>query len=449
MLRNPLGGTGSGGVWRAELGWVLATAIFALVGELAFGAGLLFLAIGLLVNLARHFCELGRLILYLRDGKAPFPEGASGLWADVFTRVRRLRGRSRKRKRKLSTYVRRFREATSALPDAAVILGRRGEVEWCNPAAETLLGMSWPRVAGMLLTQLVHHPVLHEYLRRGDYARPLELPSPVDKAKILAFHVTPFGKKRQRLLVGRDITRAYHLDRVQRDFVANASHELRTPLTVVVGMLETVQAMDAVPQRLQRALELMQEQADRMQRIVHDLLALSRLEMAGSAAESEPCPMPEILRRIVDEARSFSGEGGHQIELIARDDLWLRGDQEELRSIASNLVFNAVRHTPPRTAVDVHWHADELGAYLVVRDTGEGISARHIPRLTERFYRVDKGRSRERGGTGLGLSIVKYSIEHHGGELTITSEVGRGSVFTCRFPKSRLTIRAEQAANVV
>jgi len=424
--------------WKAELAWLAGAVAAAALAEGLGDFGWPVLALGLALYALRHLVQLVHLSRRLEQKAAISPVYPHGLWHPVFEQVRRLQASSRKRKRRLTRFITRFREAVQAMPDAVLILGRRGHVQWANPAAASLLGIHWPLMAAQPFDAILAHPSVTEYLTRRDYRRPLEFASPVIQTLILSLTVTPFGKKRQRLIMARDITRIYHLDQARRDFVANVSHELRTPLTVITGFLEGLLDVREDCPQWSRSLELMQGQAARMQSIIDDLLYLSRLEMQEGEAETSPVPVAELLVGIAEEARHISGDAGHDIRLQAEPDLWLRGDVQELRSAFSNLVFNAVRHTPGRTLIELTWGTDAAGASFSVSDTGEGIPARHIPRLTERFYRVDAGRSRESGGTGLGLAIVKHALTRHGGELQIESEVGRGSTFACRFPSDRV-----------
>ncbi len=425
--------------WKSEFAWLAGTVLLAAALGALFGNAWLYLALALTVYLGWHLRHLGRLALLLsskRKIQRPYPRGP---WGVVFSEVHRLQTGSRKRKRRLAQFLTRFREAVTAMPDAAVILGKDGNIEWANPAAEKLLGIAWPLRGRRYLLRVVDHPVLQEYLTKGDFRRPLDIPSPVNKAAVLSLRITAFGKKRQRLLMARDITRIYHLDQARRDFVSNVSHELRTPLTVISGFLESLSdSPDDCPE-WSRSLELMQEQAGRMQALIDDLLTLSRLEMAEEQAPEElPVAVHQLLASIVHVAEALSGEAAHEFELEASAAVGLRGNAPELRSIFSNLVFNAVRHTPGRTRIRIAWNADAGGARLSVTDTGEGIPARHIPRLTERFYRVDEGRARKSGGTGLGLAIVKHALNRYDAKLEITSEVGKGSTFSCWFPPERL-----------
>jgi two-component system phosphate regulon sensor histidine kinase PhoR len=403
-----------------------------LVGLLS-GQYLLSMLIALAVYLAEHFYQLLRLV-FLTDTqqrlKPPYP---AGFWGDIYRAIALHQTRSRKRKRGLVRFATRFREAAGAIPDALVILDKEQCVEWANPSAHSLLGLSWPACEGKPINHLLDYPELHRYIEQGEYHQPMDYAPPHNSAIVLSLRVTPFGgKKRQRLLVARDITKIYHLNQIRRDFVANVSHELRTPLTVFNGFVENLMDARETPERLQRPLHLMHRQAARMQSIIHDLLTLSRLEMDEKASDQQPINVPAMLEGIVHEATALSD--GHTVELDADPELWLLGNEGEIRSAFTNLVVNAVRHTPPGTEIQVIWHHNDRISFLIVQDSGEGIAPQHLPRLTERFYRVDKDRSRASGGTGLGLAIVKHALHRHEAELHIASEEGNGSTFTCRFP---------------
>ena len=425
---------GTGSNWLQVSGLVLA----ALAAGVFTGQYFLFLFLLAAAMLGWHLRQLKRLKDHLRSGK-PLPNrNGSGPWQEVYGQIRNLQTGNRKRKRRLSRFVKRFREAVTALPDAVVILGREKDIEWCNPATSSLLALHWPECADKRITTLFKDPVLIEYLQTGQYSKPLRLISPAEKSRVLSIRLTPFGKKkRQYLLMARDITRIYHLDQARRDFVANVSHELRTPLTVISGFLETLSDAEEDCPDLALSRGLMQQQAQRMTDIISDLLVLSRLEMDERTDMKDPVPVPGLLVTIIKEADALTRSSGHVIELDADEKLWLLGNSHELHSAFSNLIFNAIQHTPNRSEVRISWKADGSGARFCVSDTGEGIAARHIPRLTERFYRVDKGRSRSSGGTGLGLAIVKHIINHHDAELKIESEPGRGSTFCCHFPAAR------------
>ncbi|VAX08071.1 Phosphate regulon sensor protein PhoR (SphS) [hydrothermal vent metagenome] len=413
--------------------------LLSLGGGVVIGRPLLMLLLGGVLYLGWHFYHLLRLSRLLSEGREIPSPPPGGLWSEVFDHIRQLQIKSRKRKQRLNRYFSRFREAATVLPDAAIIVGQRGGIEWCNPAAEVLLGLHWPQVAGANFSQQMQHPVLEEYLASDDFSRPLEFTSPADKSKVLSLLITPFGKKKQQnLIMVQDITRLYHLDQVRRDFVANVSHELRTPLTVISGFLETMEDADEINSNWGSSIQLMHQQALRMEETINDLLVLSRLEMDDDPPAGEPVQVAQLLAGIVDDAEVLSNEAQHRFSLEADPKLQLRGIEKELRGAFSNLIFNAVHHTPSGSEIRVSWQIEELGARFSVQDTGEGIPVRHIPRLTERFYRVDSARSRESGGTGLGLAIVKHTLNRHDGKLNIVSEEGKGSTFSCWFPQARI-----------
>jgi two-component system phosphate regulon sensor histidine kinase PhoR len=328
------------------------------------------------------------------------------------------------------------------------VLSDDNEVLWLNPVAERLLGLRSPQDIGLQITHLVRHPAFVGFLNQERFEDSVELPSPTNDEVLLSAHITPYGKRRRLMLV-EDITQVRRLEQMRRDFVANVSHELRTPLTVINGYLETfLDSGDDCCRPWRQPMQRMHEQTERMLNLIEDLLILSRLETDGAQRHEHPVPVPELLHSVAEDAINLSAQSGHEIRVEADSELWLLGCESELHSAFSNLVFNAVRHTPNRGEVVIRWHADDGGLHLEVQDDGEGIPATHIPRLTERFYRVDRGRSRNCGGTGLGLAIVKHVLNRHDGRLRITSEVGAGSTFSCDFPvQRRLRRELASAAN--
>jgi two-component system phosphate regulon sensor histidine kinase PhoR len=371
------------------------------------------------------------------------PPDAGPVWADIGAQFARLRRQSRKRKRKLSRVLEQFQQATAALPDAAVVLGEDDKVIWCNGASQALLGLSPSRDVGLPVAHLLRHPSFVAFLHQQRSGDSVEFPSPVDDALLLGARIVPYGKK-QRLLLATDISRVRRLEQMRREFVANVSHELRTPLTVITGYLETLLDSDS-PALAEwgQPLHGMQQQSRRMLHIIEDLLLLARLEAQKERPALKPVAAPALLADIADDAIALSGEQGHRIRVAADPELWILGCEKELRSAFSNLVFNAVRYTRAGGRIEIRWFADGDGVHLEVEDNGEGIAPQHIPRLTERFYRVNRDRSRGSGGTGLGLSIVKHILNNHGGQLRIESELGTGSVFTCDFP---MALRVEPAS---
>ena len=421
---------------RVELGLVLG---FALAGLLLRLLGLPWGWIWpamLLPYLGRNVVHLLRLSTLIRRRHRLAPPFPRGLWGEVYRTIAQYQARRRKWRKRQLRFTRRFREAANSVPDALVILDRAQRIEWANPAAAVLLDVHWPRDDGRPLPEVVGQPQLAGLIEAGDYNQPTNLAPSHNRALMLAVRITPFGeRKRQRLVVARDSTKLYHLNLIRRDFVANASHELRTPLTVVAGFLENLAHSPATPAAHRRPLELMRRQSERMRTIIEDLLTLSRLEMDEHPADLAPVDVPEELRLILNEASALSA-GAQRFEVHIDPELMLMGNAVELRSAFSNLIYNAVKHTPAGTLVRVSWRQDTEGPLFSVQDNGQGIPGEHLPRLTERFYRVDKARSRDCGGTGLGLSIVKHVLNRHDARLIIASEPGRGSTFSCRFPSA-------------
>ncbi|MDX1606492.1 MAG: phosphate regulon sensor histidine kinase PhoR [Candidatus Competibacterales bacterium] len=423
-------------LWQVIAGMLAIHAVMLVLG-LVLGRPWLLLWIATLGCLGwqlLHFYWLERWLG--SDLKAPPPQALDGYWRGVYYRILRLRRRSRKRKRKLSRTLHNFQQGVRALPDAVVVLDRGDHrVSWCNPAAERLLELDPQRDRGLLITSLVRHPDFIAYLDRPD-EQGVRFAAPAGPDQRLRARLLPYTKKQDLLWVS-DVSQSHRLEQVRRDFVANASHELRTPLTVISGYLETLQgSLEVERSPWHPPLTSMRQQVERMLAIVRDLLLLSRLESPDEPLRRLPVAVPALLEEIVADARSLSGERDHEIVLEADPVLWLSGAERELRSAFANLVVNAVVHTTPGTRIEVRWYRDEQGLHLAVEDEGEGIPAQHLPRLSERFYRVDRSRGRGRGGTGLGLAIVKHVLQRHGGQLRIDSIVGEGSRFICDFPSA-------------
>jgi two-component system phosphate regulon sensor histidine kinase PhoR len=411
-------------------GCLAAGVLLALVGVDAGLAGVLALLPYLGHNLY-HLARLTRLIRRQHRLAPPFPPG---LWNEVYRAIAQYQQRGRRRRKRQLRFIRRFREAAVSVPDALVVLDKQKRIEWANPAAAVLLNLQWPQANGKRLTDVLRLPQLAEFIDAGEYGRPLEVAAEHNRAVMLSLRITPFGeRKRQRLIVARDVTKVYHLNMIRRDFVANASHEMRTPLTVIAGFLENLAGAEVTPEKHRRPLTLMMNQTERMRSIIEDLLTLSRLEMEERTEEIGPADVPEELRLIIHEAQALSN-GHHQIVSHIDPDLLIAGSQIELRSAFSNLVFNAVKHTPPGTTVRITWRVEGRSPLFSVADDGQGIAPEHIPRLTERFYRIDKARSRASGGTGLGLAIAQHVLNRHDARLVVASEIGQGSTFACRFP---------------
>ncbi|WP_158527286.1 phosphate regulon sensor histidine kinase PhoR [Pelagibaculum spongiae] len=413
------------------LGWTTA--------GLLFGGLPWWLLIGALGLLGWHYIQLQRLQVWLHKGHKLYPPQSTGIWGNVLYGVYLLQVRNRSRRRRLASLLRRFRRVISALPDGAVMLDSQGEILWCGEMAGPLLGLQWPQDNGQRLVNLVRDPKFTEYLESNQFDQPITINSPKDRLLHLEVRVVPYGQ-RQNLLIARDVTQLVNLEQTRRDFVANVSHELKTPLTVVRGYLETMSDSDLDPMWL-RAISLMGDQTQRMSQLIDQLLVLSRLENTSNDYLQRTVDIPSMLQNIIRECQVLSGERKHNIELLLECDCSLKGNESELRSAFLNLVANAVHYTPDGGNILVHWRAQTLksqdgestSAVLSVVDDGVGISVNDLPRLTERFYRVDKGRSRDTGGSGLGLAIVKHAVRRNSGELKITSELGQGSNFSCHF----------------
>ncbi|HGX92726.1 MAG TPA: phosphate regulon sensor histidine kinase PhoR [Candidatus Tenderia sp.] len=421
--------------WTTELWRLTAVIALALLAGSLAQATTLFLIIALSLYIFWHLYHLRQLYNWLNAKGKFHPPTGRGLWREVFDQLYHLQKRNRSRKKKLARFLNRFQESTAAMPDATVVLDAQWQIQWINSAARDLLGLRPKKDAGQYITNLLRQPAFKHYIEQAAFQQPLEIHAPADDTVQLSIRIIPYGKK-QHLLVARDITRLTQLEQVRRDFVANISHELRTPLTVLNGYLETMQDDDdPALAPWQPSLNQMHQQTERMKNIVNDLLMLSRLE-SGTSHHSATVYMAAMLTTIREDAIALSGDKKQTITLDADPGLQLKGSEGELHSAFSNLVFNAVHYTPSGGHITIRWHKDKQGAHFEVSDDGIGIPPQNIPRLTERFYRVDAGRSRDEGGTGLGLAIVKHVLQRHQATLLIKSTVNKGSTFSCRFPAS-------------
>jgi two-component system, OmpR family, phosphate regulon sensor histidine kinase PhoR len=426
-----LGRSAQSSLWRL-------VAFLAAIGLTGWALGLFWpaLAAGLLLASAWHFAKLWGLLRLLTQRRwIPIPDGA-GLWAELEGLLNRRQLESRNRKHLLLGMLRAYRQAFAALPDATVVLDRDLRIRWFNDAATPLLGLRQAD-RGAPFTHLMRSPRLVEWLESRRTDEPLmDVPVPADESKRLSLRLIPYAQG-EWLLVARDISKLMHLEQVRRDFVANVSHELRTPLTVIHGYLDLFEPEDNPA--MAPAIEEMRRQSQRMAQIVEDLLTLSRLEAQDRPAEAtvDLCSQLSMLRR---EAEALS-QGRHTILTEDLCDCDLHGSPKDLHSAFSNLVVNAVRYTPAGGTIVIRTEPRDDGISLSVADTGPGIAAQHLPRITERFYRVSASRSRDSGGTGLGLSIVKHVLNLHQARLEIESEVGKGSTFRCVFARARTTPR--------
>ncbi|MEW5756341.1 MAG: phosphate regulon sensor histidine kinase PhoR [Pseudomonadota bacterium] len=389
-----------------------------------------------------HLRQLVQLERWLREGARQPQEIGENVWGAIAYHIHRLQEKNLQSKKRLTAYLNRFHELNAAHPDGVVLLKEGVVIEWFNESAARLLGLRMSADRGYPIVNLVRDPCFVEYLAAGDYSESVEITSPRNEDVHVSIRLIPYGTK-QYLLVVQDITRLHRLEQIRRDFVANVSHELRTPLTVLRGYLEAMQDSGSLTPEQQKMFDQMLAQSGRMQSIVEDLLLLSRLENGPEPVKTR-VDVPVLLERIKHDAEILSGEKHHRISLEAEPGLFLEGNEGELMSAFSNLVNNAVRYTPEGGSIAMCWYRGDDGIYFDVKDSGIGIRPEHIGRLTERFYRVDVGRSRQSGGTGLGLAIVKHVLERHHATLIIESEPGKGSLFRCRFaananPPARLS----------
>lgn len=402
---------------------------------------LLILAGGLLLYAGWHVIQLFRLWRYLCEPQKPSPQKlVFGLWRVVYKQLGRLQRRQQVRQIQRSrfvAYLRRFLQAARLFPSGIMLLDPSFHIRWCNVAATDLLALP-QRWRNLLLPQLMHHPVVQEYLAQGDFSDALEIRAPGSPDKMIALRILSLQQPdKLYLLLVEDVTRIYHVEQSQQDFVANVSHELRTPLTVIAGHLEILLMTTQDKDEIHPALNAMQQQSDRMRDMISDLLSLSRLETQHGQDGNKALDISQMVQEVVADLRALAKQSDHCITLDMDPQLWLFADEKELHSLLSNLLMNAIKHTPPSTPVQLYWRQQGANAVLCVSDAGEGIAARHIPRLTERFYQADAGRSSQSSGSGLGLSIVKRIMVRHGGELSISSELGKGCSFRCIFPAHR------------
>jgi two-component system phosphate regulon sensor histidine kinase PhoR len=391
------------------------------------GAGVLGACLMVIVQL--HY--LYRLSGWLDNPDSEKLPDGWGAWTDIFSRLYRLRRDDEKNRTELVEWLARFRQAMSLLPDGVVIMDDVLFLEWCNPAAERHLGLKNSRDKGMRVTNLIRSPDFMDYIILGRYEHPLTLTL---RERKLFVQIIPFENRRQ-ILVTHDVTESERIEMMRRDFIANASHELRTPLTVINGFLEIASSQANLDPPTRAAhLKLMTEQGHRMQNLVEDMLTLTRLESIDYPLRPERVAIGSLLDQILEEAKALSA-GRHTIAVEANGPD-VRGSTDELRSAFGNLASNAVRYTPDGGSITLSWRMGKNGPQFAVRDTGIGIQAEHIHRLTERFYRVDKSRSRETQGTGLGLAIVKHVLLRHDAVLSIESKPEQGSTFIVTFPMS-------------
>ncbi len=403
----------------------------AVILGLIFGHLPWFLLAAVTALLVWHFWNLLRLSWWLWVDRSMTPPPGRGSWEPLLYGLHQMQLRNKKRRKELGNLIKRFRSGAESLPDAVVLTTEEGTIFWCNGLAQQLLGLRWPDDNGQNILNLLRYPEFTRYLTHKEFTRPLTLV--LNNGRHLEFRVMSYSEE-QWLLVARDVTQMHQLEGARRNFFANVSHELRTPLTVLQGYLEMMQDQSLEGPLRDKALGTMREQTSRMEGLVKQLLTLSRIEAAPAMALNEKIDVPLMLRVVEREAQTLSQQK-QTLRFEVDPTLKVFGNEEQLRSAISNLVYNAVNHTSEGTHITVSWQKTPQGAKFSVADNGPGISAEHIPRLTERFYRVDKARSRQTGGSGLGLAIVKHALSHHEARLEIESRPGKGTTFSFVLPE--------------
>lgn len=393
------------GIFVGHFGWLLFASLLAALGW-------------------NYYNQL-KLSHWLWLDRSITPPNGRWSWEPLFYGLNQMQMRNRRRRRELGQLIKRFRSGAESLPDAVVLTTEEGNIFWCNGLAQELLGFRWPEDNGQHIFNLLRYPEFRVWIQARDFSRALNLQ--LNNEHYVEFRVMPYSEG-QLLMVARDVTQMRQLEGARRNFFANVSHELRTPLTVLQGYLEMMEDAKLEEPFRTKALDTMQEQTRRMDGLVKQLLTLSKIEASANMDLHEKVDIPVMLGMLEREVQTLSG-GQHEVVFRVNDKLKVFGNEDQLRSAVSNLVYNAVNHTPPGTRIEVSWQQTPHGAQFQISDNGPGIAPQHLPRLTERFYRVDKARSRQTGGSGLGLAIVKHALSHHNARLEVMSEVGVGTRF--------------------
>lgn len=431
-------------IWKFSLLIISAGILGALAGIAL--ESMLFMCLFLLVWQIYRLNLLHKWVINAK--KYPLPETSGQLYS-LHRELNRAKVNNRKRKKQLSRYLKQFRKAISALPDAIILINDDNHIEWANDNAQRLLGVSWPLDAGIKLSNLIRDPDFVQHLSDGaEKEVGIEIDSPINKNATINIKCIRYTDD-LRMIIARDVSRLLQVNAMHKSFVANVSHELKTPLTVLQGYIETLQSFPDLDPRLERPIDQMASQSQRMAFLVTDLLYLSKLENTDNQRRTENINITHLTNEIIDSVQPLLKQKRHKINLQLDHTLGINGVREELHSAFSNLIQNAISYTPEGGILEIIWgphnqrnksqQTNELGATYTVKDNGAGIPLHHIPRLTERFYRVDENRSREKGGTGLGLAIVKHALSRHMAILDIQSTLGVGSRFSCRFKASSIT----------
>ncbi len=425
--------------WIAELWRIALVLFFVILGWMLTNQWLLSIIFCLLGYIGWLLFKLHQLNQWLENGiKADKMPQSDGMWGRVSYQILDVQKKNRQRKKRMAKLLKRFQGIITGLPYATVVLNENNEIDWANKKADEYLNINRKADRGQRIENLLRVPAIHQALTENT-RKDIELTLPQNN-RPLALQFMPIQKD-LKLLIGQDLSAQVNVQQMRKNFIANASHELRTPLTVIAGYLEILAADKKLPDHLQSAVNTAAEQSTRMHHIIEDLLTLSRLESVSLNNDSDTIiDVPTILQGLCDDGSMLlANNNNHTIEITSDDTLKLNGAEAEIISVFSNLIHNAFRHTPEGTHIQVQWkkHA-RGGARFEVSDNGPGIAAAHIPHLTERFYRVDAGRSRDKGGTGLGLAIVEHILIRHGGTLKINSTLGKGTHFIATFPANRI-----------
>jgi len=427
-------------LFRKEISWFVGALLLSLVFGVLVGAPLMSMLLFSCIYVIWLLIRMANIVRWLESGAASSnAPPTAGLMNQVVGLIHREKAYSRKQKNRYRSTLARFNSLAAELPDATVVFDGQRIIQWSNHAARSLLNIHEERDQGQRIDNLLRAPDMLKYLAQAEHGTEVEIESPVSTDKTLSMIKVRAGKG-MTVLIARDITQRVKVREMRKSFVADVSHELRTPLTVIRGYLEMILDDTQLDQAQREALRNVQVQSDRMHRIVEELLELSKLE--GNPLgdlEGEPIMVSSLLRNIVDSLKKTVAQE-HKIMVNADDDLLLLGSESEIYSACSNLIANAIKYTQNGSNIIVDWRLNTDGQpMLSVNDNGPGIEAQHLQRLSERFYRVDKGRARESGGTGLGLAIVKHVSQRHGGQLLVESTPGAGSTFHIKFPAARIT----------
>jgi len=420
--------------WRLTAILGVALLIGSLIGQIV-----LMLVLVCIAYIIWHLVHLSDLDSWLDNGLEGEPQHAYGVWDQIFSKIYRLHQKQKARRSKLKRQLAEFQTAAEALPDAVVVLDHNLVIERFNLTATYLLGLRSPQDHGQRILNLVRNPIFSDYVALGKFEDNIEITSPINENIVVSITILGYASG-SYMLIARDVTYLERLKTMRRDFLANVSHELRTPITVVSGYLETIKDMEEISkQALQKPIEQILQQTTRMESLISDLLQLAKLESSSTIAPNSLVDITSMMDTIKNDTIILSAEKQHVVHVECDREFWLEGDETQLYSAFSNLASNAVRYTPEDGKIILRWYIDNDQGCFEVQDTGIGIAHKFLPRLTERFYRVDIGRSRHSGGTGLGLAIVKHIMERHQAHLLIESKPDVGSTFRCIFPNERIT----------